>query len=830
MRIPLSWLREYVDLPVTGDAMSDAHALHAALVKVGLEEETIHGVALTGPIVVGQVLEFVDEPQANGKTIRWCQVLTGPGETRGIVCGAHNFHVGDKVVVTLPGAVLPGPFPIAARKTYGHVSDGMIASARELGLGDEHDGILRLTTLGLDPEVGTDAISLLGLDDLAVEVNVTPDRGYALSIRGIAREYSHSTGSAFRDPATALSPTPAEGFRVAVDDRAPIRGRRGCDVFVTRVVRGIDQSRPTPAWMVSRLELAGIRSISLVVDITNYVMLELGQPIHAYDLAAVSGGILVRRAVAGESLVTLDGQVRTLHAEDLLITDDSGPIGLAGVMGGASTEISDTTIDVLIEAAHFEAVSIARTARRHKLPSEASRRFARGVDPLVAEPAAQRVVDLLIELAGGTADPLGSRWIDAAASAPIHLAEGFVDRLIGVDFSLDEITDSLTAIGCSLEVQTDGWQVTPPSWRPDLVDAPSLAEEVARIVGYDRIPAVLPVAPPGRGLTRAQRVRRATANALAAAGLTEVLAYPFVSTDDIALTDGDAPSVQLANPFDSDMGRLRRSLIPGLARIAHRNLARGLTDLALFEIGAVYLPEGSAAYGVASVPTAARRPEAAVLDELENSIPPQPWHLAALFAGDRRRRSIGQSSEPAGIGDALDAARTVAAVAGVELRIETGAHPALHPGRTAALLVGETLVGHAGELLPAVALERDLPRRIGVLELDLEALIALGSSQVEAGTIAVYPAATQDLSVVVAESVPAGAVRDAVIDGAGALLESATLVDDYRGTGLEPGTKSVTLALRFRAADRTLTAAEATEAKLAGLALAGERLGATLRA
>ncbi len=830
MRIPLSWLREHVDLRASGDAMADAEALHAALVRVGLEEETIHGVALTGPIVVGQVLEFVEEPQSNGKTIRWCQVLTAPGEVRGIVCGAANFAAGDKVVVTLPGAVLPGPFPIAARTTYGHVSDGMIASARELGLGDEHDGILRLATLDLDPEVGTDAIALLGLDDLAVEVNVTPDRGYALSIRGIAREYSHSTGSAFRDPAMTLVSAPAEGFSVAVDDRAPIRGRRGCDVFVTRVVRGIDQSRVTPAWMVSRLELAGIRSISLVVDITNYVMLELGQPIHAYDLAALSGGILVRRAMAGETLVTLDGQTRALHAEDLLITDDSGPIGLAGVMGGESTEIGDSTLDVLVEAAHFEPVSIARTSRRHKLPSEASRRFARGVDPLVAEPAAQRVVDLLVELAGGTSDPLGSRWIDAPSPTAIHLAEGFIDALIGVDFSLDEITDSLTVIGCSLSVQTDGWQVTPPSWRPDLVDAPSLAEEVARIVGYDRIPAVLPVAPPGRGLTRSQRVRRATANALAAAGLTEVLAYPFVSLDDVALTDGDAPSMQLTNPFDSDTGRLRRSLIPGLTRIAHRNIARGLTDLAIFEIGAVYLPESAAVYGVAAVPGAEQRPDPAVLDELEHSIPPQPWHLAALFVGDRRSRGIGQAAEPAGIADALGAAHGVAAVAGVVLRVETGSHRALHPGRTAVLLVGDTVVGHAGELLPDVAVERDLPRRVGVLELDLDALIVLGSSQVEAGTIAAFPAATQDLTVVVADAVAAGAVRDAVVEGAGPLLESAMLIDDYRGAGLEPGTKSVTLALRFRAPDRTLTAAEATEAKLAGLARASERLGATLRA
>jgi phenylalanyl-tRNA synthetase beta chain len=830
MRIPLSWLREYVDVPASGNAQADAEAVHAALVKVGLEEEAIHGVALTGPIVVGEVLEFVDEPQSNGKTIRWCQVLTAPGEVRGIVCGASNFAVGDKVVVSLPGAVLPGPFPISARKTYGHVSDGMIASARELGLGDEHDGILRLATLGLDPAVGTDAIALLGLDDLAVEVNVTPDRGYALSIRGIAREYSHATGAAFRDPALAVSPVPATGFTVAVDDRAPIRGRRGCDAFITRVVRDIDPSRTTPAWMVSRLELAGIRGISLVVDITNYVMLELGQPIHAYDLAALSGGITVRRARAGEKLVTLDDQTRELHAEDLLITDDSGPIGLAGVMGGASTEISTTSTDVLIEAATFEPVSIARTARRHKLPSEASRRFARGVDPLVAEPAAQRVVDLLVELAGGTADTLGSRWIDALPATPLHLAEGFVDALVGVDFSLDEITDSLTAIGCSITVQTDGWQITPPSWRPDLVDAAALAEEVARIVGYDRIPAELPIAPPGRGLTRAQRVRRAVANTLAAAGLTEVLAYPFVSQADNALIDGDAPSMVLANALDSEAARLRRSLIPGLTRIAHRNISRGLTDLAIFELGAVFLPESGTSYGVETVPSAAARPEGATIDELEQSIPHQPWYLSAIVLGDRRPRGIAQASEQAGIADALAAARAVAAVVGVELRVETGAHPALHPGRTAALWVGETPVGVAGELLPSVALERDLPRQVGVLELDLDALLALSSGEIEAQVIAGYPAATQDLSVVVDESVPAGAVRAAVIEGAGALLESAVVVDDYRGAGLEPGTKSITLALRFRAVDRTLTAAEATEAKLAGLALAAERLGATLRA
>jgi phenylalanyl-tRNA synthetase beta chain len=298
MRVPLSWLGEFVELP--GDVSLES--VHAALVSVGFEEEDVHVGDVTGPLVVGQVLEFTPEPQKNGKTINWCQVAVGPNaatdpdDVRGIVCGAHNFVVGDKVVVSLPGAVLPGPFPIAARKTYGHVSDGMIASTRELGLGDEHDGILVLSSLGLDPEVGTDAIALLGLDEAAVEINVTPDRGYAFSIRGVAREYSHATGATFRDPASLVSPTPSSGFSVVVDDQGPVRDRVGVQTFTTKVVRGIDATRPTPPWLASRLRLAGVRSISLPVDVTNYVMFELGQPIHGYDLDKVSGGLSVRRA------------------------------------------------------------------------------------------------------------------------------------------------------------------------------------------------------------------------------------------------------------------------------------------------------------------------------------------------------------------------------------------------------------------------------------------------------------------------------------------------------------------------------------------------------
>ncbi|MEF2976486.1 phenylalanine--tRNA ligase subunit beta [Subtercola sp. YIM 133946] len=844
MRIPISWLAEFVELPV-GTTVDD---IHAALVSVGLEEEGSHDFDLEGPIVVGEVLEFGDEPQSNGKTIRWCSVRValpgrlaadGGADVRGIVCGAHNFFVGDKVVVTLPGAVLPGGFAIAARKTYGHVSDGMIASARELGLGDDHDGILRLATLGLDPEVGTDALALLSLDDAAVEVNVTPDRGYAFSIRGIAREYAHATGAVFRDPAAGLdAPDDLDGFSVVIDDEAPIRGRVGASVFVTRVVRGVDPTLPSPAWLVSRLKLAGIRSISLIVDITNYVMIELGQPIHGYDLDRLTGGIVVRRPRAGETLKTLDGQTRTLDPEDLVIADDSGAIGLAGVMGGFTTEISDETTNVLVEAANFDPVSIARTARRHKLPSEASKRFERGVDPEVAAAAAARVVQLLEELAGGRADTLGSVHHAHTALEPIFLPDSYISGLVGVNYTDDEITSSLIEIGATLEYAHDGLLVTPPSWRPDLTHKSTLAEEVARIVGYSRIPSEVPVAPPGRGLTREQRLRRLAGETLASAGSTEVLAYPFVSSASNELfgsPDGSpVAAVKLANPLDAEVPYLRVTLLPGLVDIARRNLSRGLTDLALFEIGAVFQPVAGTRYGVEEVPAGALLPDADTLARLDASIPPQPWHVGLLALGNAIDKQPGQPAVPVGIADVLDTVRVLAAALDVPIVVRQSSHAALHPGRTAEIVVpiegaNTVSVGYVGELLPALAGDLDLPRVVAVSELDLGALIELAARTVEATPLAGYPAATQDVSLVVAADVPAADVLNAVRLGSGELLESIRLVDDYRGSGIEPGSKSLTFALRFRAPDRTLTAAEASEARIAGAAEAERRFGAIVR-
>ena len=823
MRVPLSWLAEFVELPehVTPDDVM------AQLVKVGLEEEGSHGGDIRGPIVVGKVLEFVEEPQSNGKTIRWCQVEVAPGVVNGVVCGARNFFEGDKVVVTLPGAALPGGFEIAARKTYGHVSDGMIASSRELGLSDEHEGILRLSTLGLDPEVGTDALELLGLNESAAEVNVTPDRGYCLSIRGIAREYSHASGAKFTDPASKVLAKQGSGFSVQVNDLAPIHGVAGSSRFTTLGVSGIDANAAVPGWMANRLKLAGMRSISIAVDITNYVMLELGQPIHAYDADKLKGGITVRRALPGETLRTLDEKVRELHVEDLLICDESGPIGLAGVMGGASSEVDSTTKNVLIEAALFDPISIARTARRHKLPSEASKRFERGVDPEVGPIAAARVAQLLVELAGGELNGVGSSYQTEVAKVAIELPFAFASELVGVDYENQQVLDLLHQIGCELTVHDDAVTVTPPSWRPDLRHKTDLVEEIARLAGYHLIPSRIPVAPPGRGLTPRQQFRRRALSALAGAGFTEVLNYPFYSEQQNK-EFSHSPALRLENPMQGESPELRNSMLPGLLQAAARNLSRGTTDLALVEEGSVFLP--AAGHATTSLPVGNVRPSHDQLAELNGSIPVQPRHLAGLALGDWLPQAPGQQAVQAGYPQAILAVEQIARAAGVDFAIRQATPVGYHPGRAAEVLVSGEVVGQLGEVDPAIAAEYHLPRRVAAFEVNLDALFSHAPQVLQAAELRVMPAATQDLSLLVEAAVPAGELMTVIREGAGELLEDVSLVDDYRGENVPLGFKSVTFSLRFRAADRTLTQAEASQSKDAAVALANQKFGATLRA
>jgi len=834
MRVPLSWLREYVDLPAT----ETGRDVQAKLVAVGLEVETVErtGAGLTGPLVVGQVLT-IEELEGFKKPIRFCTVdvgtANGTGEPQEIVCGARNFAVGDKVVVVLPGAVLPGDFAIAARKTYGKTSHGMICSADELGMGD--DGTHGIIVLPPEYEAGTDAIELLELRDEILDIAVTPDRGYCLSMRGVARETAIAYGLPLRDPALLDVPAPnAYGYPVKVSD--PI----GCSRFTARTVTGLQPEARTPIWMQRRLQKAGMRPISLAVDITNYVMLELGQPLHAYDRTRIDGPIGVRRAEQGEKLTTLDGAVRVLDSGDLVITDNRGPIGLAGVMGGADTEIADAaegahTAEVVIEAAHFDAISIARTARRHKLPSEASKRFERGVDPQAAAAAAQRTVDLLVLLAGGTAEAGVTEVRAPSAPRTITMPADHPDKVAGVAYGRETVVRRLQEVGCDVYGQ-DELLVTTPSWRPDLTEPNDLAEEVIRLEGYENLPSTLPTPPSGRGLTDRQRLHRRVGRALAGAGYVEALSYPFIGEavlDQLGLEADDARrrTVKLVNPLSDEEPSLRTTLLPGLLGALRRNDGRGSHDLALFETGLVFRPTGQETKPV-RLPVD-RRPSEQDIASLDAALPHQPRRAAVVLAGAREQAGWWGEGRPADWADSVEAARTIAREAGVEVVVRADRHAPWHPGRCAALYVTaageETLFGHAGELHPRVIKELHLPERTCAMEVDLDVLEQAVDGVLRAPRISTFPVATQDVALVVGQDVPAADVERALREGAGELLESLRLFDVFTGEQIGEGSKSLAYALRFRAADRTLTVDEASAARDAAVALAAERTGAVLR-
>jgi phenylalanyl-tRNA synthetase beta chain len=833
MRAPLSWLREYVDLPADVTGADLAHRLTA----LGLKLEALHGADVTGPLVVGRVLSFVDERQRSGKTIRWCRVDVGPVHNdpdggRGIVCGAVNFAEGDPVVVALPGTVLPGELTISARTTYGHVSDGMICSTKELGIGDDHSGILVLAGEEAEASPGDDAVALLGLDDEVLELEVNPDRAYALSLRGVAREAALAYGAAFRDPAQRdVAPAGSGSQPVRVEDPD------GCPVFVARTVTGFDPAAPSPGWLARRVQLAGMRSISLAVDVSNYVMLELGQPNHAYDADLLSGAIVVRRARQGERLTTLDGVDRTLTTEDLLITDEQRPIGLAGVMGGASTEISGRTTRIVVEAAHFDPVTVFRTQRRHRLPSEASRRFERGVDPLLPAYAADRVAELLVELGGGTVEPHAT-YVGAPPPAPeVTIPGDLPARVTGIPIDLDTAVRALTAVGCRVATAADGdsarLTARVPSWRPDLCDPYDLVEEVARVVGYSQVPSVLRSGPGGRGLTRDQRLRRRTGRTLAGLGLVEVKTYPFVGEavfDALGLPadDGRRRTVRLANPLSEEEPALTTTLLPGLLRVAARNVGRGQPAVGVFEVAAVFWPSSPGA--VAPVLAVDRRPTEAEITTLEQALPWQPRHVAVVLTGEWERSGWWGPGRAAGWADAVEVARALAAELGARLDVEQGSAAPWHPGRCARLLVGGVETGFAGELHPRVCEGFGLPPRAVALELDLDALVEAATDIRRAPRFSTMPVAKEDVALVVDDRVPAVSVERALREGAGPLLESVRLFDVYTGPQVGEGRKSLAFALRFRASERTLTDEETGAARQAAVAVAAERCGAVQRA
>ncbi|GAB2555435.1 phenylalanine--tRNA ligase subunit beta [Nocardia heshunensis] len=832
MRVAQSWLTDILQRTTPGWSVT-AEELDAGFVRVGLEVEEVDPLEAIGgdiehPLVVGRVAEITELTEFK-KPIRFCKVDVGNPELQEIVCGARNFAVGDLVVVVLPGGVLPGGFQIASRKTYGHTSNGMICSVAELGIGKDHSGILVLEPGTAEP--GADANELLGLGDTVIELAITPDRGYAFSARGLARELACGFDLEFGDPAVRLLPDDeAEAWSVKLEPESL------CTRFAVRRVTGIDPKAMSPWWLQRRLLLSGVRPISPAVDVTNYVMLELGQPLHAFDAAKVQGGFVVRRANKGETLRTLDETERTLDAEDVVIADNSGVISLAGIMGGASTEVSDASTDILLEAATWNPVAVARTARRHKLGSEASRRFERVVDPELNIAALDRAATLLAEIAGGTVESvLTDVRVPTPAVQPIAMNIDLADRTAGVHYAPGAATRRLQQVGCSIEVGVSEaghgqLVVTPPSWRPDLTQPADLVEEVLRLEGLDKIPSVLPTAPAGRGLTAEQRRRRAVSKALAFEGCVEVPAPVFMpggvfDTWGLAADDARRKTLRVLNPLDVERAELSSTLLPGLFEIAARNISRGERDLAIYGIGQVTLPTDSTV-AVQPLPVD-RRPTEAEIDVLLKSLPLQPIHIGAVLTGKREPRGPWGAGRAVEASDAFALVDAIAEAAGLVIERRAAQHLPWHPGRCAELLVDGVVVGHAGELHPAVLERSGLPPRTCAVELDLDALPVREVRPTP--VISAFPAVLQDVSLSVEKSVPATAVEAALSTGAGELLETISLFDVYEGAQAGEGRKSLTYALRFRAVDRTLTEDEASAARDAAVAKAAEAVGAVLR-
>lgn len=806
MRIPLSWLREFVDVTVPAEELAEV------LTFGGFETEEIHRpTAGVRGVVVAEVLD-VAKVEGSDK-LHLVHVNDGT-TTHEIVCGASNYAPGDRVPAALPGATLPGGFEIGRKQVFGVTSNGMLASARELGIGDDHRGIWILDG---DAPLGTPLDEWLPLDDAVIEVAILPDRAYGLAILGIARDVAALTGAELRVPAM----TPAAdiggetGVPIAIADPAD------CLRFDARRVEGV-RIGPSPAWLQLRLAACGIRSISNVVDATNYAMLEVGHPVHAYDLAKIAGPrIDVRRAATGETLVTLDGVERTLHPEDLVIADADGPVGLAGVMGGARTEVGQDTTDLLLEVASFDPITISKAARRHKLFSEASTRFERTVPAESVPLGASRAAHWITTLAGGSVTAASDTYPVAVMRQAINLRPARARAHLGM--AIDDATqrDLLRSIACEVEPDGDVLSVVAPAYRPDLREEADLYEELARLYGYDNVPETLPSTGQVGGRTPEHLARLAVRRALAGGGWTEVLAFPFIADGEVevlGLPDGDPrrTTIPLVNPLSAEESVLRTTLLPGLLRIVRHNVNRQTADVAVFELGHVFLtPTGEE-------PGAHGGPDGTIL-------PAEPLMLGFAVCGLFAPRRHDLPGRAADLYDLLGAVELVCRAVGLPPVVAEPVDRApFHPGRAARLLLDGMEVGAVGELHPRVIEAAELPRRTLAGDLRLDRLIAGGIRPAAGAMPSGLPGLRFDVAVVVDEDVPAAVVRDAVAAAAGDRLTKLELFDVFRGEQLGEGRKSLAYALRLDDAERQLTT-EDEAAAIAAIEAAAASLGGHLR-
>ncbi len=801
MKVPLGWLAEWIELPASVDELVDR------LTAAGLEVE---GILRTGPdwsgVLVGVVLERRAHEGADRLSV--CRVDVGAGEPLEIVCGAPNVAAGQKVAVAGVGTELPGGLRIERSKIRGVLSNGMICSARELGLGDEAGGILVLDAAA---PVGAKLASVLPSGETVFDVEITPNRGDWVSLLGMAREVRASFGGSLRLPETSVpeSGAPAsDAVRISIDDRA------GCARYAGRVLRGV-RVGPSPAWLVRRIEAAGFRSVNNVVDVSNLVMLELGQPLHAFDLARIRGGqVCVRSAEAGEKIRTLDGHLRELLRGDLVIADAEGAIALAGVMGAADSEVTAATRELLLESAYFDPARVRRTAKRLGLSSDASYRFERGVDPDGQERAADRAARLIAELSGGEV----ARGVVVAngdpvlPAVPIRLVPERVNRLLGTALAATELQALLARVEVSVLPEPDGsLSCQPPRYRPDLCIAADLVEEVARIYGYDRIPSTLPGgAIGGISLPPGRETREATRSALVGAGFSELMTYPFVSGEEgdalrLAPSDPRRSMLRVVNPIQSDKPWLRTQLVSSLLRSAALNRARQLDDLRAFELARVFR---------------AVQPGA---------LPEEPIEAVALLARGSDKRLWGGEPPPIFF-EAKGVAERVLAELGVRPSFRGGdVEPFLHPGAAGEFRVGKTRVAAVGELHPECLRRFELTGPLALVCIDVDALDRVGRAAPRFRELSRFPAVQRDVSLLLARDVAAAEVADAIREAGGEALQHVRIFDRFAGRGVPEGKVSVAYRLWFQRLDRTLTEAEVSQVMERVLVMLTRRFGAELR-
>ena len=767
MKVPYSWLREWVDVPW------DARELGSRLTMCGFEFEAIEAAApaFTG-VVVAEILEAARHPQAD--KLQVCRVSTGQGEPVQIVCGAPNARAGLKGALAIVGANLPGDLTIKAAKLRGVESQGMLCSAKELGLSESSAGIIELPS---DAPVGKPLREYLHLDDFTLELNVTPNRGDAMSILGIAREVSAISGRPLAGP--TLKAVPARS-----DDRFPVKlvAASGCPKFVGRIIRGVNNRATTPMWMRERLRRAGVRSISPIVDITNFVLLELGQPMHAYDLAKLQGGIEARLAHAQEVFTLLDGRTVKLDADVLVIADRAGPVGAGGIMGGERTAVSDDTVDVFLEAAYFTPEAVMGRARRMGLHTDASQRYERGVDPAHQERAIERATMLLLEMAGGTPGPVVTERVDQylPRRSSVHLRRSRLALLLGTTIDAFQVEEIFRALQMEVSRGIDGWEITPPLHRFDIAIEADLIEEVARIIGLDAIPesdfaGLQRFSPLPEELPAEQSVL----DLLAARGYQEAITYAFVDPIFQSRLFPERETLTLTNPIASDLSAMRVSLWPGLLRAALENQRRQQDRVRLFEHGAIFDVKSGKVREVDSI--------------------------AALALGSRLPEQWSAKREVADFYDLKADLEALIAATGDAASFSFVAHEVscLHPGRSAKILRGETEVGWIGELHPALVQELQFIHVPILFELNFDS--ALGVRTARYAEVSRFPQVRRDIAIVVDESVTLSALRERVTFAGSRLLRDLRVFDVYRGTGVESGRKSVALGLIFQDISRTLT-------------------------